>query len=297
MFKFDLSAIPHPEQVAVAQATLRVYVQSRTNASTLMASACAVNRPWVAEEATWLQADASTAWAEPGCNGEEDRSQTCSPEAEFSKADGWVSIDVTDIVQGWLNGSLENEGLILKTLSGGSVGYKLVSVDDQNVSLRPVLRIVFVVIPTPTPTPTPIPEISLTKEGPEGPLFSGEAAVPFTYTLTVENPGGQAVSGVVVTDVLPLGVDFVSATDGGALEGGMVTWEIGSLAPGESKAVGLQVVLSSWVKEGTLVNLAQASCAECPDVQEAHWEIPVVVQPPRVYRLHLVTVYNGFVQE
>jgi uncharacterized repeat protein (TIGR01451 family) len=55
----------------------------------------------------------------------------------------------------------------------------------------------------------------------------------FTYTVTYGNPGNTAVSNVVITDPLPAGVTFVSATAGGQLsEGGLVTWNVGTVGAG-----------------------------------------------------------------
>ena len=45
-----------------------------------------------------------------------------------------------------------------------------------------------------------------------------------TYTLNVVNNGPSAAAAVVVTDVLPAGVSFVSASNGGSNVAGTVTW-------------------------------------------------------------------------
>src|SRR4029453_18983139 len=46
----------------------------------------------------------------------------------------------------------------------------------------------------------------------KGAPASGPAGSDFTYTVTYGNPGNTAVSNVVITDPLPAGVTFVSAT-------------------------------------------------------------------------------------
>src|SRR5690606_3875639 len=66
----------------------------------------------------------------------------------------------------------------------------------------------------------------------------------YTYTLTVENQlVAESLTGATVTDMLPAGVEFVSASGGGAvsgqgaadgdgnLPGGTVTWSLPALAP------------------------------------------------------------------
>jgi uncharacterized repeat protein (TIGR01451 family) len=51
----------------------------------------------------------------------------------------------------------------------------------------------------------------------------------FTYTLTYGNTGDSSATDVVITDTVPAGTTFVSATGGGALSSGVVTWNIGAL--------------------------------------------------------------------
>lgn len=53
----------------------------------------------------------------------------------------------------------------------------------------------------------------------------------YSYTITVTNTlVGEELAGIALTDTLPAGVEFVSASDGGAEAGGVVTWPVFSLA-------------------------------------------------------------------
>jgi uncharacterized repeat protein (TIGR01451 family) len=53
------------------------------------------------------------------------------------------------------------------------------------------------------------------------------------YTLCFDNINNSTpVTGVTITDTLPSGVTFVSATNGGTFSNGTVTWNIGTLAAG-----------------------------------------------------------------
>lgn len=52
------------------------------------------------------------------------------------------------------------------------------------------------------------------------------------YTLTVTNVGTTTATGVVVTDTIPAHTSFVSASNGGTLSAGVVTWPSTSLAGG-----------------------------------------------------------------
>lgn len=58
-----------------------------------------------------------------------------------------------------------------------------------------------------------------------------------TYTLTVTNPYAFPLVNVVVTDALDANLDFVSASDGGTLQNGAVSWTIPTLAPGETRTL------------------------------------------------------------
>src|SRR5439155_306467 len=50
-----------------------------------------------------------------------------------------------------------------------------------------------------------------------------------TYTLIYGNTGSASATGTVISDTVPAGTTFVSATGGGTLSSGVVTWNIGNL--------------------------------------------------------------------
>src|SRR5256885_7141116 len=49
-----------------------------------------------------------------------------------------------------------------------------------------------------------------------------------TYTLAYANTGNSGATAVVLSDTVPVNTTFVSATGGGTLSAGVVTWSIGS---------------------------------------------------------------------
>ena len=61
------------------------------------------------------------------------------------------------------------------------------------------------------------------------------------YTISVTNFGPSSASGVVVTDALPVGVTFVSASGGGLNNSGVVNWSLGTLTNGQSSNVTVTV--------------------------------------------------------
>jgi len=66
------------------------------------------------------------------------------------------------------------------------------------------------------------PAFELTKQGPAEVMPDQK----IFYTLTITNIGNIAATQVVVTDVLPSGVSYISATHGGELQNGVVRWEL-----------------------------------------------------------------------
>ncbi len=85
-----------------------------------------------------------------------------------------------------------------------------------------------------------------------------------TYTLTIDNFAPQAATGVALTDVLPPHITFVSASDGGAVSGGVggvVTWPPFTLEPGAraTRTVTIRVVDTVQASVDTLTNTASVT--------------------------------------
>ena len=91
------------------------------------------------------------------------------------------------------------------------------------------------------------PTLAVFKKAP----VSVNANANFTYTITYSNTGGMDATGVVISDTVPAGTTFVSATGGGTESGGVVTWNIGNLAKGTSNTVTFTVTAPAT--DGTAV--------------------------------------------
>jgi uncharacterized repeat protein (TIGR01451 family) len=61
--------------------------------------------------------------------------------------------------------------------------------------------------------------------------------LPATYEFTVTNEGSATLTNVTITDPLPEGATFVSASDNGNLSEQRVQWSLGTLEPAESRTV------------------------------------------------------------
>ena len=87
---------------------------------------------------------------------------------------------------------------------------------------------------------------------PEGATVA--AGDTLTYTLVARNPYTRPLSGVLICDPLPAHLDFVSASEGGVLSGAVdaqvVTWNLGTLAPGESRSLTVQAKVSARAVDG-----------------------------------------------
>jgi uncharacterized repeat protein (TIGR01451 family) len=100
-------------------------------------------------------------------------------------------------------------------------------------------------------------DLALTKSDSPDPVVAGNN---LTYTIRVENPGGLPATNVVVTDNLPSGVDFVSATGGTCQRtGNTVTCDLGQVNAGTTAIV---TIVVKTKKDGTLSNTATVTSPE-----------------------------------
>src|SRR3989442_12486627 len=86
-----------------------------------------------------------------------------------------------------------------------------------------------------TTTVTSDPILNISKTDSPDPAVAGTDNI--NYTLSYSNTGTANASGVVITDTVPANTTFVSATAGGTLAAGVVTWNIGALNSGLSGTV------------------------------------------------------------
>ncbi|MCG3149985.1 MAG: hypothetical protein PCFJNLEI_03452 [Verrucomicrobiae bacterium] len=95
----------------------------------------------------------------------------------------------------------------------------------------------------------------------------GPAEVPtgsnFTYTITVTNAGPSTASDIAVVDTLPALTTFVSASDGGTNDNGLVGWPLlATLSVGDT--TNFTVIVTAPVTPATLTNLV-SSTSVTPD--------------------------------
>lgn len=113
-------------------------------------------------------------------------------------------------------------------------------------------------------TPVYYPTLEMTKVSDINPAQLGATVV---YTINYRNSGVIAANNVSLTDSLSTNLTYVigSATGGGIHNGinpgGMVSWNIASIAPGATGSVSFSAVVGSGIAKGTVIqNQAIAVC-------------------------------------
>ncbi len=95
-----------------------------------------------------------------------------------------------------------------------------------------------------TVTTGPYADLSLAKSVSNSAPATGSTV---TYTLTVANAAGStsSASGIVVRDVLPSGVSFVSASGTGTYNSTTGEWAVGTLAAGQNASLAITVTVTA----------------------------------------------------
>jgi len=98
------------------------------------------------------------------------------------------------------------------------------------------------------------PEIAIQKSAPAQALVGEQ----FTYSIVVSNPSDVDAVDVVVTDVLPDGIQYVSSSPRAQVDGQRLTWSRGTLAAGQRAEMTVEV---KGTRTGTFENCADVRAA------------------------------------
>jgi uncharacterized repeat protein (TIGR01451 family) len=100
------------------------------------------------------------------------------------------------------------------------------------------------------------------------------------YTLVVSNDGPSTARAVSLTDTLPSGTSFVSASPGCAQSSGVVTCAVGDLAPGAPRSLSIVVTLPNVADTTNLTNSASVTTTtEDPDPSNNESSVTTSVTP------------------
>jgi uncharacterized repeat protein (TIGR01451 family) len=100
-------------------------------------------------------------------------------------------------------------------------------------------------------------DLSLTIADSPDPVATGGN---LTYTITTRNNGPMAATGVTLTDTLPSGTTFISATNGCSASGNTVTCAIGNVASGATATT--NIVVNVTATTGPITNTASVTANE-----------------------------------
>lgn len=131
--------------------------------------------------------------------------------------------------------------------------------------------------PPPPPPPAPEVDLAVSKSVEPARIEVGQNA---TFTLTVRNNGPDTASNVALSDTLPVGLEFISATPAPSRQGNTLTWNPDRLEPGQSRS--FSVVVRGQVA-GQRTNQASVRAAERdrdPANNQAQASLEVVAPPP-----------------
>jgi pimeloyl-ACP methyl ester carboxylesterase len=155
IIKFNMAPIPSDATIIAATLALRA---SGWSGSPVRIEAYCVTRANVISEVTWQRASDAEPWGVPGCEDPvTDRRPQPESFVDISGVPEWFEWDVTDVVQGWVEGSLSNNGLLLRGASAYSLNSVTFASSEATADHRPKLVVRYwgpEPIYTPTPTPT-----------------------------------------------------------------------------------------------------------------------------------------------
>lgn len=115
LLRFDLSSIP--PKATIKNATLNLKLYSWAGKPDLI-HVHKVLKDWRESEATWIQPKNGEVWGDGGCMGFTDRELT--PSAIFTGRWGENNVDLTNLVQNWVNNPASNKGILLIAVNKGT---------------------------------------------------------------------------------------------------------------------------------------------------------------------------------
>lgn len=127
LLRFDVTGIPITE--TIAEATLRVFPISRSNANSLTLAAHQVLADWTDSQANRTQRQSGVNWQAVGMGSGSDYATAAAGVTPLASAGGvFVDLDVKSLAQAWVADPATNYGLVLLAQNAtGSVTYSFCS--------------------------------------------------------------------------------------------------------------------------------------------------------------------------
>ncbi|MBC7884781.1 MAG: DNRLRE domain-containing protein, partial [Saprospiraceae bacterium] len=196
ILKFNLSSLP--AGVNITSANL---IMTKTGGSNTVASfgVHRITQPWTEggggcggsiTASSWNQRQSGTPWSSAGgdFNAAAESTTSVGNDAQYS----W---NIKNLVMGWQNGSITNNGVLIKMATEGSNNEKkFASFEDGDATIKPVLAISYLVPPTPGMSQY------LWSNGATTSSINVNPMTTTTYTVTVSETGGcTGIKSIVVT--------------------------------------------------------------------------------------------------
>lgn len=153
-----------PANATVQNATLGLYLQDESTTTPLSVGVHRATTPWTVS-ATWNEADTGVPWSAPGGDFIATPDATATVGGVSGVTATW---DLTSLVQGWADGSITNDGMILDA-SGGTNLLHFATTSAPQTSQMPYLDVTY----------DTTPETTITS-GPNGSTTSTSASFGFT---------------------------------------------------------------------------------------------------------------------
>jgi hypothetical protein len=193
LLRFELPAIP--VDAVVVRATLQVYAEGGAAQPDLSIGAYYITRTVDLCQATWNQARSGGAWASPGANNTDtDRRPSAESSVTVNGIGKWYEFDLSAVAQGWVNGGLANNGVLLRAAydtakyyfssrESGSQQPKLVII--YHTALPSTATPTATRTPTSTQSPTPSPTRTPTRTRTHTPTVTATQTATETPTQTL----------------------------------------------------------------------------------------------------------------
>lgn len=136
LLQFNISSIPSGS--TVTNATLSIYVNgSSASPTTLPTEIHRITESWNETVVNWTSGESSTLWStQGGAYSSDIENQT-----NITTDEGWFNFTITALVQGWVNTTYTNNGLILISDGVTNDYKKIYSSDSTDSTVRPKLSV------------------------------------------------------------------------------------------------------------------------------------------------------------
>jgi len=237
LIQFDLSGIP--QCAVVTNATLGIYV---TAVKTKTINIHRLTHNWTEMGATWNAYDGTNSWSTSG--GDYDSTVNGS----FSGATtGYKEVNLTSLVQGWLNGTWANYGILLEGVTQDEVKFSSREGDHP-----PYLNISYLRTDA---------DLGITKMGSPSPVVAGQY---LNYTINVTNDGPCDAVNVTVNDILPTHVTFNSSNPSpSGNDGQLYWWNFSKITADSYELITINATVDIDTTSSSLINTVNVTSDTC----------------------------------